>query len=304
MSAQFRNLTLISFGFICLIAMGACDDTSGCTGPDPDDTQEISGTFIITPTPPLCTPIDCQDDDVGAVFFQGAFDIVNLGDNNADGIDELQGQGTFAFDLYEFRNNDLGPMVCRQQWDFSADFVALDTTIGCDAAGNNCTNICPYDDPDDLAFPVGNCAGHFINISPVPDSYDSDCVFLNPVSWFHPDIDTARDFNEQFLFSSALENIIPTGAATGDTWGDWSAELIGAGGGFEGFAPALQTSFVNDIRDPTTDEFTGWSNAGFLFGATFMDTTVDTDGDGNNDTPTAGGEGNHAMWSPFVLIFQ
>ena len=101
-----------------------------------------------------------------------------------------------------------------------------------------------------------------------------------------------------------LEDAVPTGGQGDDTWGSWASDEVGNDGNFPGWNPAMSVTFVNDLRDPNSGDFLGWTNIGFLFGATFMENlNFDSDMDGEPDMVHPEGEGTHVMWSPFVLTF-
>ena len=289
-----------------VLALVAAMSVNACTGPTTgnNDDDDSSPTFTFstpTPTAPLCNPSPC--DDPGAASFDGAFVVADDGDGT------FTATGMMAFDLYEYDGVNLGSQaLCRQEWQFVADFETLDNSgnnfgvTGCDENGANCTQVCPMDDPTEAVNPTGTCAGHLSGFVIDPATYVTDCSFLNPIDWFHPEAGPNILLNEQWLFSFPVESAIPTGATDPASWGAWETLITEAGSPFETWNTHAQIGFVNVNRDADGLP-TSWSENGFLFGVSATDPAVDGDNDGNMDMPNAEMLGNHELLNLFVLVF-
>ena len=276
------------------IALSTLLLTAACTGQDPgepddDSSSTTSATEAPTPTPsPVETPVPCAPscDTPEAVAFDGNFAVVD------DGNGGFSANGTLGFDFYDFDGVSLSPQpICRQSWGFSADWATMASAQGCAAGGVDCVSVCPFDAPGDLQSPGGACVGHLKNIVPDLTSFVSDCVFEDPRGWFHPEAPANIALNEQWLYSYPVETLIPTGAASPTTWGEWENLVTDFGSPFENWLPDMQIGFVN--RDQTSGLY---NNSAFLFGITVMNP--------GTGTPNDRGIGEHSLVNLFVLVFQ
>jgi hypothetical protein len=275
---------------VCTVAVAALLMLAACPRPPTDwfylgdeeiGTDSIFGP-IPSPTPALCQPEPC--DDPGGVVFTGDFTVVDNGDGTRSAV------GGWIFTLYEYDGQSVGAALCTQQWRYTADFIPVTNTVGCDPGGAQCISVCPYDDPDVEPSPSGQCAGRMINLEAMPDSYFTDCRFISDISWFHPE-STRTTLLEQFLYYFPLETLVPSGTANYPTWGDWAQAISDpTTGALADYQPALQVSYVR--RGEADDT---WSNQGFLFSTTFAPP---------GGPPRADGVGHHSLLGPYILVFN
>jgi len=234
------------------------------------------------PTTALCDPAPC--DEPGAVQFDGSFTISD------DGMGGRTVSGSWSFLLWEFDGQSLGSSpICSQSWSYTADFLPLESTEACESGGANCVQICPFDSPADVEIPVGQCSGHMDNFVAVDGSYVTDCRFVNPVDWFHPESGLAGAILESFVYSFPVEPRIDSGLQTVGSWLNYATLLTDPFGGiFPNEQPSQQVTFVNGSDGD-------WSTQAFLMGLTLQP---------RGEQPLANAVGTHNLQIPFLLVFR